>query len=281
MEQEQRKFRGIWIPADVWLDERLSAVEKVLLMEIDSLDNDKYDGCIMGNKRFSEMLQCSERTVSTMVSHLKELGYIKQESFDGRTRVLKSLLNENKGVPAPSKNCEAPTKNLLPNNIVNNKDRDNSDELRSTDISDEQDNSVGDSNAEKENPFCGSDSSLSSKAASAGEAQNPEREKVAPKRERVKQIPTYEEVKQYFSVALPRTINFCDEAEKFYEHYNVLGWKKSKNGKYADWVMLADKWIERITKAGRERQDAMFRRRTIGDDFWEKLHDKNTGNLKS
>ena len=39
MEQEQRKFRGIWIPADVWLDERLSAVEKVLLMEIDSLDS--------------------------------------------------------------------------------------------------------------------------------------------------------------------------------------------------------------------------------------------------
>ena len=88
-------------------------------------------------------------------------------------------------------------------------------------------------------------------------------------------------MKQYFSVALPRTINFCDGAEKFYEHYNVLGWKKSKNGKYANWVMLADKWIERITKAGRERQDAMFRRGTIGDDFWQKLHDKNTGNLKS
>lgn len=36
-----RKFKGIWIPANVWLGTELSIIEKVLLAEIDSLDNDE------------------------------------------------------------------------------------------------------------------------------------------------------------------------------------------------------------------------------------------------
>jgi len=35
-----RSFRGVWISKKIWLDPNLSIIEKVLLVEIESLDND-------------------------------------------------------------------------------------------------------------------------------------------------------------------------------------------------------------------------------------------------
>ena len=87
---DKREFRGIWFPANVWLDSRLTAIEKFVLMEIDSLDGEK--GCYASNKYLSEFCQCGESTVSRAVTRLKELGYITIESFDGRTRTMHSCL---------------------------------------------------------------------------------------------------------------------------------------------------------------------------------------------
>ena len=69
-----RKFKGIWIPAEVWLSENLSLQEKVFLVEIDSLDNDC--GCFANNKHFSKFFGLSERRVQQVISQLKEKGYI-------------------------------------------------------------------------------------------------------------------------------------------------------------------------------------------------------------
>lgn len=87
----ERAFRGVWIMSDVWLDERLDAYDKVILTEIDSLDQGE-SGCYASNKYIAEFCQCSESKVSRSVSKLLKLGYIRKESFDGRTRVLKSNL---------------------------------------------------------------------------------------------------------------------------------------------------------------------------------------------
>ena len=43
MEKPARDFKGIWIPKEIWLSEQLSLMEKVLFVEIHSLDNE--DGC--------------------------------------------------------------------------------------------------------------------------------------------------------------------------------------------------------------------------------------------
>lgn len=88
-----RDFKGIWIPKEVWLDERLSPLEKIILAEIDSLDTEEYGGCVAGNDYLAEFCQCSANKVALAVSKLKELGYIELVSFDGRTRKLKSRLN--------------------------------------------------------------------------------------------------------------------------------------------------------------------------------------------
>ena len=90
MTEEKREFKGIWIPAEVWLDERLTALEKMILMEIDSLDND--DNCYASNEHLAKFCQCSQSKVSSAIAKLKKLGYIKVKSFDGRKRILESCL---------------------------------------------------------------------------------------------------------------------------------------------------------------------------------------------
>lgn len=87
MEQE-RSFKGIWIEKELYLAQDLSWTEKILYKEIDSLDNKK--GCFASNAYLAEFLGVKEVTVSNAISKLKSLGLVKQESFNGRTRILRS-----------------------------------------------------------------------------------------------------------------------------------------------------------------------------------------------
>lgn len=105
-----RDFKGIWIPAAIWLDDRLSAQEMVILAEIDSLD--KEDGCWASNEYLAKFCKCSAGTVSRAIANLKKFGYIRVKSFDGRKRVLESCLINMTRLPnqidkAASSKCEA------------------------------------------------------------------------------------------------------------------------------------------------------------------------------
>lgn len=87
-----RDFKGVWIPKEVWLDDRLTMLEKGILVEIDSLDMSD-DGCWASNEYLATFCQCSIPKVANAVSKLVNLGYIRRESFDGRRRKLKSSLS--------------------------------------------------------------------------------------------------------------------------------------------------------------------------------------------
>ena len=100
-EKEKRDFKGIWIPKNVWLDSNLSALEKMILMEIDSLDTEEGH-CFASNEYLAKFCQCSERKVTEAISKLIEIGYISLFSFDGRKRVLISNLAKQ-----TSKKCES------------------------------------------------------------------------------------------------------------------------------------------------------------------------------
>lgn len=106
-----RDFKGIWIPAAVWLDVELNALDKIILMEIDSLDR---DGCFASNKYIADFCQCSETKVSTAISKLINKGYIVVDKFDGRQRILKSRLS--KFERQTFKNCKADSQNLKVSN---------------------------------------------------------------------------------------------------------------------------------------------------------------------
>lgn len=86
-----RGFKGIWIPAELWLDNRLTPEEKVFVAEVDSLDRGE-DHCFASNEYFADFFQCKERKIQDMLSKLKKLGFIEQVSFDGRSRTIKSNL---------------------------------------------------------------------------------------------------------------------------------------------------------------------------------------------
>jgi hypothetical protein len=132
-ETMERDFKGVWIPKQVWLDERLNALEKIILVEIDSLDGDER-GCYASNKYLAEFCQCSETKISKAISKLIELGYLYVQNFDGRQRELRSRLAENtrqnnnlqgclaKNARQNNKKCKAGMQKMQDNNINNNID---------------------------------------------------------------------------------------------------------------------------------------------------------------
>lgn len=117
MAENQRDFKGVWIPKSIWLDSRLTALDKVILTEIDSLDQGER-GCYASNKHIADFCQCSERKVSESISQLLRFGYVRVQNFDGRQRELRSCLAKNASLN--SNNCEADTKKLRQSNTDNN-----------------------------------------------------------------------------------------------------------------------------------------------------------------
>jgi hypothetical protein len=69
-----RDFKGVWIPKDIWLDENLTWMEKLLLVEIDSLDAEK--GCFASNDYFAKFFQLSKSRISDLIGQLVSKGYI-------------------------------------------------------------------------------------------------------------------------------------------------------------------------------------------------------------
>lgn len=128
MEQEifNRDFKGVWIPKEVWLDERLSALDKIILTEIDSLDQGE-EGCFASNEYIAQFCQCSQSKISKSISKLIECNYIYIYKFDGRKRHLKSRLTKNTN--QTSKIYESDSQNLrhinTSNNTINNNKKNN------------------------------------------------------------------------------------------------------------------------------------------------------------
>ena len=130
---DERQFKGIWIPKEIWLDNNLSALDKVILAEIDSLD-DENNGCYASNQYIADFCKCSESKVSKTISTLKKQGYIYVQNFDGRKRYIKSNIKYCKAdkqkmiggivksaIPH-SKKCYADEQKMLHINIENNID---------------------------------------------------------------------------------------------------------------------------------------------------------------
>jgi len=111
-----RDFKGVWIPKEVYLDTRLTALDKIILVEIDSLDNGE-DGCYASNEYLSEFCQCGIAKITSAITKLKKYGYIEQVSFDGRKRILISRLT--KSIRQNNRKYEAESYKVCSNNKDN------------------------------------------------------------------------------------------------------------------------------------------------------------------
>lgn len=117
---QDRDFKGVWIPKEIWLNNELSVLEKALFAEIDSLDGE--DGCYASNDYFMEFFNVSESTITRGISKLKSLGYIDSVQIGGRSRVLRVVKMTTQGsqndYSGSSKNCVSSIKEKKENNII-------------------------------------------------------------------------------------------------------------------------------------------------------------------
>ena len=90
MEKNNRAFKGIWIPKEVWESKELTLQQKVMLVEIDSLDNEK--GCYASNKYFSEFFGISSGRVSQVINELIDKGYLNAEYIKEDNQILGRIL---------------------------------------------------------------------------------------------------------------------------------------------------------------------------------------------
>lgn len=91
-----RDFKGVWIPKDIWLDKNLTWMEKLMLVEIHSLDN--QDGCFASNAYFADFFNLSTSRISEIIRALAEKGYLKGELIYEGKQVIKRILRVSEGI---------------------------------------------------------------------------------------------------------------------------------------------------------------------------------------
>jgi hypothetical protein len=74
MPRAERDFKGIWIPKEIWESRQLSTMEKIVFVEIHSLDNEH--GCYASNRYFAEFFEVSVRQINKYIASLKKKGFI-------------------------------------------------------------------------------------------------------------------------------------------------------------------------------------------------------------
>lgn len=89
MERTWRDFKGVWIPKEIWLSPELSLMEKVLFVEIHSLDNER--GCFASNRHFAEFFGLSDRQIRRYLVTLKEKGLISITILNDTDRIIRAV----------------------------------------------------------------------------------------------------------------------------------------------------------------------------------------------
>jgi len=119
----ERDFEGVWIPKEIYLNDDLNALEKIIFTEINSLDRhtDGGDYCYASNEYLADFCKCSKRKVTDAISKLISIGVIRVVKTDGRKRWLESYLKNGceKFATKTSKKCYAEKQNLLKSNTFN------------------------------------------------------------------------------------------------------------------------------------------------------------------
>jgi hypothetical protein len=229
---EIRDFKGVWIKKEIWLNTNLTLIEKVLIVEIDSLDNSER-GCFASNEYLSKFVNLSEGRVANIISDLKKRDFIIQLFFDGRNRGLRtnkhkceSSFNEN--VKAEfTKTVKQPTRKREHNNTVNNT-------VNNTDYN------------ISENEFSHTEDEIKNPFTRQGFSDSLDADKVK-KKEKLREKKEKAEPKQPSDIFVAYEI-FCT----FHESVSAAKYPRTLNGNYilnpidARNVKLLLEWVEKI-----------------------------------
>ena len=91
----ERNFKGIWIPKEIWLNEDLTLQEKVMLVEIDSLD-DEETGCYASNSYFAKFFKLSNARVTQIINSLVSKGFISTNYEKRGKEIIGRIININR-----------------------------------------------------------------------------------------------------------------------------------------------------------------------------------------
>lgn len=102
-----RDFRGIWIPAEIWLTKELTVGEKLMYVEIESLSK-LQRGCFASNAHFAEMFSISNSRVSEIISSLAVKGFVSVEQKRQGVRTVQRIIQIIPHPPTSSENTKNP-----------------------------------------------------------------------------------------------------------------------------------------------------------------------------
>jgi hypothetical protein len=241
---EIRDFKGVWIKKEIWLNTNLTLIEKVLIVEIDSLDNSER-GCFASNEYLAKFVNLSEGRVANIISDLKKRDFIIQLFFDGRNRGLRtnkhkceSSFNEN--VKAEfTKTVKQPTRKREHNNTVNNT-------VNNTDYN------------ISENEFSHTEDEIKNPFTKQGYKDSLNSDKVE-KKEKLREKKENAEPKQPSDIFLAYEI-FCN----YHESVSAAKYPRTLNGNFilnpidARNVKLLLEWVEKIDKDNKMENFRVF-----------------------
>lgn len=120
MAELNRAFKGIWIPKEIWLNKDLTVMEKLFLVEIDSLDND--EGCYASNKYFAEFFGVSKGRCSQIINSLNKKQLISIDYFYEGKEVKKRTIKVVNKLNRVVNKLNDPSKNIKHPYLINDKD---------------------------------------------------------------------------------------------------------------------------------------------------------------
>lgn len=208
MAEQERAFKGVWIPAEIWINEDLTLVEKVVYADIDSYCS-RYKECFLGNKHFAKMLGVTENRISRIISSLVDKGYVKRTikyKEDGKT-IDKRLLKTTIGY------CYFEQGGIVENNnrgiVENNKEN------------------INIENINKEYIYMG--------------------DKPPKKKKTVFVPPTKEEIEEYIQTKIDEgKMEYSNiNIDTFFNYYNEADWHMSNGRKIKSWKQCLVMWANR------------------------------------
>ena len=253
MEQE-RAFKGIWIPKEIWLSNDLTMQEKIMLVEIDSLDNE--EGCFATNKYLADFFGISKTRVSIILNNLIEKGYLNSKIIykEGTKQILNRVLNICRP-PYPTKVKEGYItkvkypiqQKLKDNNIYYNKDKNNTKENNN------KLNEFNLYNNYNENIQCECISKSTKQRCTRKSSYNINGKNYCNQHSKevlneilgknsVFQKPTVEEINQYCTER-----NNKVDPQRFFDFYESKGWKVGKEP-MKDWKACVRTWENNTNK---------------------------------
>lgn len=87
-----RQFKGVWIPAELYLDKTITWTQKIILLEVDSFSKNKLE-CFVSNEHLANLIGISESGIEKAIRGLVEMNRLerKRQVINGANRRLMRL----------------------------------------------------------------------------------------------------------------------------------------------------------------------------------------------